>query len=59
MSINTLYNIADYSIQSNIVEDNNTFKYNSPSLVFATGAPSYIMKGFHFGFIQVMLQHLQ
>jgi len=44
MSINTLYTIADYSIQSNMVEDSILFKYNSPSLNFATGAPSYIMK---------------
>lgn len=44
MSINTLYTISDYSLSSNMVEDTDTYKYNSPSLKFATGAPSYITK---------------
>ncbi len=42
--INPLYNISDWTQQSNITQDNDTFKYNSPSLFFATGSPSYIIK---------------
>ena len=42
--INELYNIEDWTISNGVTENNDIYKYNQPSLFFASGSPSYVMK---------------
>ena len=42
--INELYDLTDWTSNNGVTENNDIYKYNQPSLLFASGLPSYVMK---------------